>query len=111
MLKLIKIQDYIINLEIYSMLKLNLKILSINFFILIFLFSTANSNSLIEGEKIKNISSKECLEVLEYGNVIKVEDGKYPIIVYKSHIYFIQASYMGATKAYICKSKAKLNTN
>ena len=31
MLKLIKIQDYIINLEIYSMLKLNLKILYINF--------------------------------------------------------------------------------
>ena len=74
MLKLIEIQNDIINLEIYSMLKLNLKILSINFLIFIFLFSTANSNSLIEGEEIKNnmpdiISEKLIKPILKNNNL------------------------------------------
>ena len=57
------------------------------------------------------IYSKECLEVLEKGNMINLIDGIYPVIVYKGHSYFIQTDYMGGNKAYICKSKKKLITN
>ena len=78
---------------------------------LIFFASNANSSSVSEIETRTDISSKECLEVLENGNIINIIDGKYPVMVYKGHSYFIQTDYMGGTKAYICKSKKKLITN
>ena len=71
----------------------------------------ANSSSVSEIETSSNISSIECLEVLENGNMINLIDGIYPVIVYKKHSYFIQTDYMGGNKAYICKSKKKLITN
>ena len=81
------------------------------FVLLIFFISSANSSSVSEVETSGDISSKECLEVLENGNMINIIDGIYPVIVYKGHSYFIQTNYMGATKAYICKSKKKLIVN
>ena len=81
------------------------------FILLIFFSSNANSSSVSEIKMSTDISSKECLEVLENGNMINIIDGKYPVIVYKGHSYFIQTDYMGGTKAYICKSKKKLITN
>ena len=79
---------------------------------LIIIFSlNANSSSVSEIDTSNNISSIECLEVLENGNMINIIDGKYPVLVYKRHSYFIQTDYMGGTKAYICKSKKKLITN
>ena len=81
------------------------------FVLLIFFTSNANSSSVSEIETSSYISSKECLEILENGNMINIIDGKYPVIVYKGHSYFIQTDYMGGNKAYICKSKKKLITN
>ncbi|GIR79012.1 MAG: hypothetical protein CM15mP81_05220 [Alphaproteobacteria bacterium] len=47
----------------------------------------ANSSSVSEIETSSNISSIECLEVLENGNMINLIDGIYPVIVYKgTHI-------------------------
>ena len=45
-------------------------------FLLLLISLNANSKSVSEIETSGDISSQECLEVLEYGNVIKVEDGK-----------------------------------
>tara|TARA_Y100001970_G_C14141615_1_gene807434 strand:- start:1084 stop:1347 length:264 start_codon:yes stop_codon:yes gene_type:complete len=81
------------------------------FVLLVIFASSANSSSVSEIEIISDISSKECLEVLENGNMINLIDGIYPVIVYKKHSYFIQTDYMGGNKAYICKSKKKLITN
>ena len=84
------------------------------YFIFVFLIifvSNANSSSVSEIKMSTDISSKECLEVLENGNMINIIDGKYPVMVYKGHSYFIQTDYMGGNKAYICKSKKKLITN
>ena len=81
------------------------------FVLLIIFVSNANSSSVSEIEISSDISSEECLEVLENGNMINIIDGKYPVMVYKRHSYFIQTDYMGGTKAYICKSKKKLITN
>ena len=81
------------------------------FVLLIIFVSSANSSSVSEIEIISDISSKECLEVLENGNLINLVDDIYPVIVYKGHSYFIQTDYMGGNKAYICKSKKKLITN
>ena len=79
---------------------------------LIIIFSiNANSSSVSEIDTSNSISSIECLEVLENGNMINLIDGIYPVIVYKGHSYFIQTDYMGGNKAYICKSKKKLITN
>ena len=80
-------------------------------FLLIIFSLNANSSSVSEIETSSNISSIECLEVLENGNMINLIDGIYPVIVYKKHSYFIQTDYMGGNKAYICKSKKKLITN
>ena len=79
--------------------------------LLIIFVSNANSSSVSEIEISSDISSKECLDVLENGNMINIIDGKYPVLVYKKYSYFIQTDYMGGTKAYICKSKKKLITN
>jgi hypothetical protein len=81
------------------------------FVLLVIFASNANSSSVSEIEISSVISSKECLEVLENGNMINLIDGIYPVIVYKKHSYFIQTDYMGGNKAYICKSKKKLITN
>ena len=80
-------------------------------FVLIIFASNANSSSVSEIEISNDISSEECLDVLENGNMINIIDSKYPVMVYKGHSYFIQTDYMGGTKAYICKSKKKLITN
>ena len=81
-------------------------------FVLLIIFAlNANSSSVSEIEISSHISSEECLEVLQNGNMINIIDGKYPVIVHKGHSYFIQTDYMGGTKAYICKSKKKLITN
>ena len=80
-------------------------------FLLIIFALNANSSSVSEIKTSSNISSIECLEVLENGNMINLIDGIYPVIVYKGHSYFIQTDYMGGNKAYICKSKKKLITN
>ena len=78
---------------------------------LLFICSTANSSSVSEIKTNNDISSQECLAVLEHGNIINIIDGIYPVIVYKGHSYFIQSSYMEATKAYVCKTKNRLITN
>ena len=80
-------------------------------FLLLLISLNANSKSVSEIETVGDISSQECLEVLENGNIINIIDGIYPVIIYKGHSYFIQTSYMGGTKAYICKTKHKLITN
>ena len=81
------------------------------FVLLIIFASNANSSSVSEIEISSGVGSKECLEVLENGNMINLIDGIYPVIVYNGHSYFIQTDYMGGNKAYICKSKKKLLTN
>ena len=81
-------------------------------FVLLIIFAlNANSSFVSEIEISSDISSEECLEVIENGNMINIIDGRYPVMVYKGHSYFIQTDYMGGTKAYICKSKKKLITN
>ena len=81
-------------------------------FVLLIIFAlNANSSFVSEIEISSDISSEECLKVLENGNMINIIDSKYPVMVYKGHSYFIQTDYMGGTKAYICKSKKKLITN
>ena len=80
-------------------------------FSMIFYALSCYSSSVSEIETNIDVSSEECLKVLEHGNTINIIDGIYPVIVYKGHSYFIQTDYMGGNKAYICKSKKKLITN
>ncbi len=81
-------------------------------FFLFFLSVPIQAKSVEERDMgLQNISSKECLEVLEMGNVLNISGENYYRIILRGHSYIVTVKYMGATKHYSCDSKMKLITN
>ena len=75
-------------------------------FFLFFLTVPIHAKSVEERDVgLNNISSRECLEVLEKGNVLNVSGENYYRIILKGHSYIVTVKYMGVTKHYICDSK------
>ena len=57
------------------------------------------------------VTSGECLEVLEKGNFMPVNDTNFYRIFYDGHLYFMTIKYMGIIKHYSCDMKIKLIKN
>ena len=57
------------------------------------------------------VTSGECLEVLEKGNFMPVNDTKFYRIFYDGHLYIMTIKYMGIIKHYSCDMKIKLIKN
>ena len=57
------------------------------------------------------VTSGECLEVLEKGNFMPVNDTNFYPIFYDGHLYIMTIKYMGIIKHYSCDMKIKLIKN
>ena len=57
------------------------------------------------------VTSGECLEVLEKGNFMPVNDTNVYRIFYDGHLYIMTIKYMGIIKHYSCDIKIKLIKN
>jgi len=57
------------------------------------------------------VTSGECLEVLEKGNFMPVNDTNFYRIFYDGHLYIMTIKYMGIIKHYSCDIKFKLIKN
>ena len=57
------------------------------------------------------VTSGECLEVLEKGNFMPVNDTIFYRIFYDGHLYIMTIKYMGIIKHYSCDMKIKLIKN
>ena len=57
------------------------------------------------------VTSGECLEVLEKGNFMPVNDTNFYRIFYDGHLYIMTIKYMGIIKHYSCDMKIKLMKN
>ena len=57
------------------------------------------------------VTSGECLEVLEKGNFMPVNDTNVYRIFYDGHLYIMTIKYMGIIKHYSCDMKIKLIKN
>ena len=57
------------------------------------------------------VTSGECLEVLEKGNYMPIDDADFYRIVYNGHLYIMTIKYMGSIKHYSCDMKIKLMKN
>ena len=57
------------------------------------------------------VTSGECLEVLEKGNFLPVNDTNFYRIFYDGHLYIMTIKYMGIIKHYSCDMKIKLIKN
>ena len=57
------------------------------------------------------VTSSECLEVLEKGNFMPVDDASFYRIFYDGHLYIMTIKYMGIIKHYSCDMKIKLLKN
>ena len=57
------------------------------------------------------VTSGECLEVLEKGNFMPVDDTNFYRIFYDGHLYIMTIKYMGIIKHYSCDMKIKLIKN
>ncbi len=58
-----------------------------------------------------NVSSGECLEVLENGNFFKQNNEKFHRVIYEGHSYVVTVKYMGLVRHYSCNTKMKLIKN
>ena len=57
------------------------------------------------------VTSGECLEVLEKGNFMPVNDTNFYRIFYDGYLYIMTIKYMGTIKHYSCDMKIKLIKN
>ena len=57
------------------------------------------------------VTSGECLEVLEKGNFMPVGHANFYRIFYDGHLYIMIIKYMGIIKHYSCDTKIKLMKN
>ena len=57
------------------------------------------------------VTSGECLEVLEKGNFMPVNDTNLFRVFYDGHLYIMTIKYMGIVKHYSCDIKIKLLKN
>ena len=57
------------------------------------------------------VTSGECIEVLEKGNFMPVNDANFYRIFYDGHLYIMTIKYMGIIKHYSCDMKIKLIKN
>ena len=57
------------------------------------------------------VTSGECLEVLEKGNFMPKDDASFYRIFYNGHLYIMTIKYMGIIKHYSCDMKTKLMKN
>ena len=66
------------------------------------------SEQKMQGSKV---TSGECLEVLEKGNFMPVNDTIFYRIFYDGHLHIMTNKYMGIIKHYSCDMKIKLIKN
>ena len=59
----------------------------------------------------REITSEECLEIMEKGNFMSRDDEDFYRIIYKGHLYVLTVKYMGSIKHYSCDIKMKLIKN
>ena len=80
--------------------------------IILLIFNPAYSESVSE-QKMQDskVTSGECLEVLEKGNFMPVNDTNFYRIFYDGHLYIMTIKYMGIVKHYSCDLKIKLIKN
>ena len=57
------------------------------------------------------VTSGECLEVLEKGNFMPFDDSDFYRIFYDGYLYIMTIKYMGLIKHYSCDMKIKLMRN
>ena len=57
------------------------------------------------------VTSGECLEVLEKGNFMPIDDADFYRIFYEGHLYIMTIKYMGLIKHYSRDMKIKLMKN
>ena len=81
-------------------------------FIILLIVKPAYTGSVSE-QKMQNskVTSGECLEVLEKGNFMPVNDTNFYRIFYDGHLYIMTIKYMGIIKHYSCDIKIKLIKN
>ena len=80
--------------------------------IILLIVKPAYTGSVSE-QKMQNskVTSGECLEVLEKGNFMPVNDANFYRIFYNGHLYIMTIKYMGIIKHYSCDMKTKLMKN
>ena len=80
--------------------------------IILLIVKSAYTGSVSE-QKIQDskVTSGECLEVLEKGNFMPVNDTNFYRIFYDGHLYIMTIKYMGIIKHYSCDMKIKLIKN
>jgi hypothetical protein len=59
----------------------------------------------------RQITSEECLEIMEMGNFMPKDNEDFYRIIYKGHLYVVTVKYMGSIKHYSCDIKIKLMKN
>ena len=59
----------------------------------------------------RQITSEECLEIMEMGNFMPKDNEDFYRLIYKGHLYVVTVKYMGSIKHYSCDIKIKLMKN
>ena len=99
---------------ILKTVKVSFGIIPIIYTILIILLivKPAYSGSVSEKKmQDSQVNSGECLEALEKGNFMPVNDANFYRIFYDGHLYIMTIKYMGTIKHYSCDIKIKLMKN
>ena len=80
--------------------------------IILLIFNPAYTGTVSE-QKIHDsqVTSGECLEALEKGNFMPVDDASFYRIFFDGHLYIMTIKYMGIIKHYSCDMKIKLLKN
>ncbi len=85
----------------------------ISLFFIFLLFASAVFGGSVEERSMEHtrITGKECLEVLEKGNVLSQSSQNFVRIIYKGYSYIVNVKYMGSVRNFKCDKKMKLIAN
>ena len=85
----------------------------LSLFFIFLLFTTSVFGGSVEERSMQHtrITSKECLEVLEKGNVLSQNGQNFFRIIYKGYSYIVNVKYMGSVRNFKCDEKMKLIAN
>ena len=88
-------------------------ILGLYIILIIFLIVKPAYTGSVSEQKMhaSKVTSGECLEVLEKGNFMPIDDADFYRIFYEGHLYIMTIKYMGLIKHYSCDMKIKLMRN
>ena len=85
--------------------------LSIILIILLIVKPTYTGSGSEQKMQDSRVTSGECLEALEKGNFMPLNDTNFYRIFYNKHLYIMTIKYMGIIKHYSCDMKIKLIKN